>query len=340
MFFIAALTLSVCLAAYPVQANEAAKHPSPEQQECTRIGNKLGSVSIHDCLALKLTDSGARSVKDQAILLKEYPPLLDKRQPVGRVLLIGGTHGDEYAAVSIVFKWMKILQKYHSGLFHWHVVPLLNPDGLLLHSPSQRVNANGVDLNRNMPSNNWYHETAAYWKSIGNDPRHYPGSKPLSEPESHWLYDEISHFKPDVIITVHAPFGLLDFDGPQPGPKKIGYLNFKSIGIYPGSLGNCAGIQHDIPVITIELPRAGTMPTDKQISGMWVDLVRWMRSNIPNKATVKAYATFDKTTQTMMSSSPLGRAASTPPQPSSIQKINSTTVKPLQLQVDNQAIHE
>jgi len=287
-----------------IAAAEGLKEPSPVQQECSRIGHKLGSVSVRDCLDSKLADTGARSVKGQAILMKEYPPLPERRQPIGRVLLIGGTHGDEYAAVSIVFKWMQTLDKYHSGMFHWHVTPLLNPDGLLLHRPSVRLNANGVDLNRNMPSPDWYRQTSAYWKSRNYDPRRYPGTAPLSEPESQWLHEEIRRFKPHAIVSVHAPYGVLDFDGPPVGPSDIGYLHLKLIGVYPGSLGNCAGIQHDIPVITVELPHAGIMPTSQQMSHMWRDLIHWLRYNIPKEKTVKAYASFDATADKLMASSP------------------------------------
>jgi hypothetical protein len=273
------------------------------QQECERIGHKLGSVSVRECLDRHLSDTGARSVRGQAILMKEYPPL-KTRKPIGRVLLIGGTHGDEYAAVSIVFKWMQTLDRYHSGMFHWHVTPLLNPDGLLLHRPSVRLNDNGVDLNRNMPSPDWYRETADYWKSRSFDPRRYPGTAPLSEPESRWLYDEIRNFQPHAIVSVHAPYGILDFDGPPVGPTDIGYLHIKLIGVYPGSLGNFAGIQHDIPVITVELPHAGIMPTHAQISHMWRDLIHWLRRNIPKEKTVQAYASFDEITRKLMESSP------------------------------------
>jgi len=282
-------------------AAEAAS-PSPVAQECNRIGHKLGSVSVRACMDRNLQDTGARSVRGQAILMKEYPPLR-QRKPIGRVLLIGGTHGDEYAAVSIVFKWMQTLDQYHSGMFHWHVTPLLNPDGLLLHRPSVRLNAHGVDLNRNMPSPDWYNKTAAYWKSRGFDPRRYPGAAPLSEPETQWLFEEIRSFKPDAIISVHAPYGVLDFDGPPVGPSDIGYLHLKLIGVYPGSLGNFAGVQHEIPVITVELPHAGIMPTQQQISNMWRDLIKWLRHNIPKEKTIRAYASFDAITDRLIASS-------------------------------------
>jgi len=271
-------------------------------EECTRIGNKLGSVTVERCLAIHMADTGARSVGGQAIMMKEYPPLLERRKPIARVLLIGGTHGDEYASVSVVFKWMQTLDEYHSGLFHWHVSPLINPDGLLLSSPSVRLNAHGVDLNRNMPTPDWYKSTATYWHQTGKDPRRNPGAEPLSEPESSWLYEEIRTFKPDAIISVHAPYGLLDYDGPPTAPSHIGYLNLKTLGAFPGSLGNSAGIQHEIPVITVELPSAGAMPEEEDISNMWMDLVRWLRHNIPKDVTVKAYADFDARSEGLLAS--------------------------------------
>jgi len=264
----------------------------PVIDECTRIGHKLGSVSLAGCLARSLSDTGTRSVNGQAILMKEYPPL-PGRNPIGRILLIGGTHGDEYSAVSIVFRWMEILDRHHSGLFHWHVTPLLNPDGLL-QKHSQRLNAHGVDLNRNMPTPDWYRQTSTYWQSTGEDPRRYPGTAPLSEPESGWLYEQVRQFKPDAIVSVHAPFGVLDFDGPPEGPRDLGFLHLKLIGTYPGSLGNSVGVQHHIPVITVELPYAGIMPTDAQISGMWGDLVHWLRLNIPKQSTIEARARFEE----------------------------------------------
>lgn len=248
---------------------------------CQRISNKLASVKYKEC------DSGlvlgsAQSVKGTPILIKEYPPL-DGRTPQSRILLIGGIHGDEYSSVSMIFKWMNKLNNYHSGLFHWKVVPLLNPDGLLQRK-SQRMNASGVDLNRNFPTRNWQEEAQQYWVArTGKNPRRYPGSAPLSEPETRWLHKLIEEFKPDAIVSVHAPYGVLDFDGPRLAPKKLGHLYLNLLGAYPGSLGNYAGVENDIPVITIELPHAGIMPSPAQITDIWVDLVRWLKKNTPHK---------------------------------------------------------
>ncbi len=248
--------------------------------ECSRISNKLASVGNKECLKQELILSDGYSVQDAPILIKEYPPL-NSRKPLGKVLLFGGIHGDEYSSVSVVFKWMSILNQHHSGLFHWQIVPLLNPDGLL-RKKSQRVNENGVDLNRNFPTPNWEEESSHYWiEKTSRNPRRYPGTNALSEPETRWLVEKISSFKPDIIVTVHAPHGIVDYDGPKNGPYKLGRLYLNLLGTYPGSLGRYAGVLERIPVVTIELPYAGIMPKPKEISNIWLDLVSWLREHIP-----------------------------------------------------------
>lgn len=248
---------------------------------CKKTAKKLASVSYKECsIGLKLT--GAESVQGIPILIKEYPPL-PPRKPQARVLVVGGIHGDEYSSVSVVYKWLSKLERYHSGLFHWKVVPLLNPDGLL-RKKSQRMNANGVDLNRNFPTRDWHEQSEHYWvKRTRRNPRRYPGKDPLSEPETRWLYNLVKEFKPDVIVAVHAPYGVLDFDGPPRPPKRLGQLYLNLLGAYPGSLGNYAGVEQNIPVITIELKHAGIMPSRNEISHIWVDMVRWLRKNTPRK---------------------------------------------------------
>jgi protein MpaA len=254
---------------------------SPEQA-CQKISRKLASVGQKECNVIDLALTGALSVNEFPILIKEYPPLGDKK-PLGRILLIGGTHGDELSSISVVFKWMNKLEKYHSGKFHWRVVPLLNPDGALLRKHT-RQNANGVDLNRNFNTPGAVEQAALdHWKNkTDSNKRRYPGPSPLSEPETQWLFNEISTFKPDVIIAVHAPFSLVDYDAPNRAnaPRRIGYLYKNLMGTYPGSLGNFAGIHLEIPVITLELPHSGIMPSKQQISRMWIGIVRWLSRHL------------------------------------------------------------
>jgi hypothetical protein len=105
----------------------------------------------------------------------------------------------------------------------------------------------------------------------------------MSEPETRWLRDQIEEFKPDLIISIHAPFGILDYDGPARQPKRFGHLNLNRLGIYPGSLGNFGGVHKNMPVITIELPNATSMPPLKEQREIWDDMLTWMRRNVASK---------------------------------------------------------
>ncbi len=253
---------------------------------CQRVAKKLSSVKSTDCSPERF-DSVGRSFNGLPLLAREYGPR-PGRQPMGRVLMIGGIHGDEYSSISVVYRWMRTLDEHHSGLFHWQVLPLLNPDGLL-RKKSQRMNERGVDLNRNFPTPNWVEETEDYWvHKTKRNPRRYPGPHPLSEPESQALMRIIDEFRPDAIVSVHAPFGILDFDGPRHPPQRLGHLHLNLLGTYPGSLGNYAGVQNSIPVITIELPFAGIMPSYTQSSAIWMDLVQWLQRNMEESKPVQA----------------------------------------------------
>ncbi|MBF0448684.1 MAG: DUF2817 domain-containing protein [Magnetococcales bacterium] len=266
---------------------------------CGKIGAKLGSVSKQECLDQRFILSGGHSINKLPIIVREYPPL-ENRKPQARILLISGIHGDEYSAVSVTFKWMKILDRYHTGLFHWRVAPLVNPDGLLRKN-SQRMNARNVDLNRNFPTTNshreWLAESQSYWvNQTHRDPRRYPGPAPLSEPESNWVAEEIERFKPDAVVSVHAPFGLLDFDGPPTTPpERLGQLYLSLLGTYPGSLGRYAGTIQKIPIITIELEHAGIMPQNQEISTIWRDLVSWLKGHVRSREPITETAEESRT---------------------------------------------
>ncbi|MBF0311392.1 MAG: murein peptide amidase A [Magnetococcales bacterium] len=275
------LRLLTTMAALWFAPGPAGADPGPltAEETCAAVGGKLSSVSAADCLSFRMTKSG-ESRHGRAILLKEYPPL-KQRPPQARVLVLGGVHGDEYSSVSIVFKWMKQLDAHHSGLFHWMIAPLVNPDGLL-QPVSQRVNAAGVDLNRNFETPDWQAQSRDYWqRQTGSDPRRFPGHAPLSEPESRWMKERIDAFKPHAIVSIHAPYGLLDFDGPPTTPpKRLGRLTLSPMGTFPGSLGRYAGLELKIPVITIELENAGVLPPPAEVQEIWSDLIRWLRTHV------------------------------------------------------------
>lgn len=242
---------------------------------CSDFSSIIPNLKPALCEAADLQDMQARSVKGRTIWGRDVHPDDAKL----RVLVIGGIHGDEMSSSSLVFHWIDMASNAPPAdmpqPIHWRFIPSLNPDGLFAR-PSKRVNAHGVDLNRNFPTPNWSRDAKLYWEGrTKRDPRRWPGAKPLSEPESRFLFEQMDSFKPNLIVSVHAPYGLLDFDGPAVAPSRLGRLYLDQVGIYPGSLGNYGGIHKGVPVVTIELGSASRAPLDSETRQMWLDLLRW-----------------------------------------------------------------
>ncbi|MES2877081.1 MAG: DUF2817 domain-containing protein [Pseudomonadota bacterium] len=246
---------------------------------CDEFYARLPNVKRSLCEEAKLQSSSARSVKGRTIYTRDVRPD-DVRL---RVLVIGGIHGDELSSASMALHWIGLAQAAPQQTY-WRFIPALNPDGLF-DRPSRRVNANGVDLNRNFPTPDWKRDAPVYWaKKTLKDPRRWPGKSPLSEPESKFLFDEMQRFKPNLIVSIHAPYGLLDFDGPIAPPSRLGRLYLDQVGIFPGSLGNYGGVHRGMPVVTIELSSALKTPPDAEMQRMWRDLRQWMDESMPPDA--------------------------------------------------------
>lgn len=225
------------------------------ERECKRISGKLASVGYRECLDRQLEAGDGHSVKKAPILYRDYAARPEKQQ--GRVLLVGGIHGDEYASVTIVFKWLALLERFNAGLFHWRVVPLLNPDGLL-QEKSQRLNSNGRDLDRSFPA--------------------IPGeTMPAGAPEAQWLADVIRTFQPDAIVAIHAPHEVVDYASLKGGKYAMQKLDVAPVDAASGSLSRFAA-GAGIPVLTVELPYADIMPSNDEVVAMWQDILDWVRT--------------------------------------------------------------
>jgi hypothetical protein len=238
---------------------------------CDEFYARLPNVSWALCQAAGLQPGAGRSVKGRTIYTRD----VQVAAPRLRVLVIGGMHGDELSSASVALHWIRLAQDAREPI-HWRFIPALNPDGLF-DKPARRVNANGVDLNRNFPTPNWERDSVYYWeKRARKDPRRWPGRTPLSEPETRFLHDEMQRFRPNLIVSIHAPYGILDFDGPTTPPRRLGRLYLDQLGVFPGSLGNYGGVHQGMPVVTIELPSALLTPRNVEIQRMWTDLHHWM----------------------------------------------------------------
>ena len=161
---------------------------------------------------------------------------------INQTLVIGVVHGDEPQGEELINKYLDENQK-EDVLF----IPCLNPDGRDLKT---RTNSNGVDLNRNFPTRNW--------EKTAKD-NYYGGDTPASEIETKFLIDIIEKYKPNAIITLHTPYKIVNYDGPakelaEKISEIIGYPVEESIGYpTPGSFGTYAGVERNIPTITLEM---------------------------------------------------------------------------------------
>lgn len=182
------------------------------------------------------------------------------------ILFLGGVHGDELPTVYVLLKFANHIQD-NPDLFKDKCViiaPLINPDGFFTKPPA-RVNASGIDLNRNFPTRDWQSSAWKQWERKGTkNKRYYPGKKPGSEQETLFQMALINRFKPQKILTIHSPLGFYDFDGPSSdlysferwidGVSKETKHPWKKFGYFPGSLGNYAGHERNIFTLTLELP--------------------------------------------------------------------------------------
>jgi protein MpaA len=268
----------------PVAAASAAKAaPAASLKPCDRFVGKLPNVTRALCESTGLVESRARSVGGIPLYTRDVGP----EKAALRVMVIGGIHGDELSSSSVALHWIRLAAEEHVQMpqpVHWRFVPIVNPDGML-GQPPQRTNGKGVDLNRNFPTPDWDKDAPVYWqKRTGKDPRRFPGPKPLSEPETRFLHEQMQSYKPHLIVSIHAPYGVLDFDGPSVPPSRLGRLYLDQVGIFPGSLGNYGGVHKGVPVVTIELPNSLRTPLDGEMRQMWIDLLRWTSAKVSGDA--------------------------------------------------------
>ncbi len=169
--------------------------------------------------------------------------------------LLGGVHGDEPEGRDLMIDLLDCWLKNDLGV-PVVIIPEFNPDGLIKKT---RVNARGVDLNRNMPTKRW---GAPLTPSPGETDmtRYFAGVEPGSEPETRAFIRLLEKYLPCAIVSAHSWRSQVNYDGPgrevaeilarfnrYPVTTDIGYPT-------PGSLGEYAGRERQIPTVTLELP--------------------------------------------------------------------------------------
>ncbi|AUN98514.1 DUF2817 domain-containing protein [Bacteriovorax stolpii] len=164
--------------------------------------------------------------------------------------ILGAVHGDEVEGAHLakeLFKWLKENDELNMPVV---VVPVVNVDG---YKAGTRVNANGVDLNRNLPSSQWSPEA--------REAKYFPGKEPLSEPENKFLVELFKKYPPKFIISFHSWYPVINYNGAckevadflaqyNKYPIEADFLTHPT----PGSLGEFGPQEFKSPVLTFECP--------------------------------------------------------------------------------------
>ena len=181
-----------------------------------------------------------------SLFASHAPDLWPSLRPI---LAMGGVHGDEPLGVHLAEKTLAWLSsEAEKPRAPWILIPCLNVDGFEART---RVNARGVDLNRNYPARNW---SPHFEKE-----RYHPGPKPGSEPEVAAVVELILRTRPRLLMHFHSWQPMVVCAG-EPGlvdatrlSRSSGYRVEPEIGYpTPGSLSDFGWFDHGIPVICTE----------------------------------------------------------------------------------------
>ncbi|RYZ56919.1 MAG: hypothetical protein EOP07_11365 [Proteobacteria bacterium] len=253
--------------------------PGAVKELCAKIGLRFKKFGWEEDPCGKLPwRATLRTVKNNPLLFITYGTGSDA------TLILSAVHPDELTPIPMGFRLAKHLSE-NPGLVSTDqqviIAPLVNPDGFFAPNPT-RTNARGVDTNRNFFTLDWYEKSMTWWKTLKMKKlSHFPGHFPNSEVETVFQVRLIDEFQPDKILSIHAPLGFIDYDGP--GDQKpihmneaerqakalAGAISQKSknyrvvdYSFYPGSLGNFAGNERHIPTITLELSTTDAKKVD------------------------------------------------------------------------------
>jgi protein MpaA len=168
-----------------------------------------------------------------------------------RALVVGSIHGNEPAGIAIARALATAAVPPEVDLW---VVPDLNPDGVAV---STRVNADGVDLNRNFPYQ---------WKPIGAPGSiHYSGPRPLSEPESRVLATLLRSVRPTLGIWYHQALAVVDTSqGPLAAQRRYAAATGLPLQRLPDYPGSAVGFEDHLfgpTAFVVELPAGTLTPT-------------------------------------------------------------------------------
>lgn len=220
-----------------------------------------------------------------------------------RVMVACGWHGREWATVELCKDWKNLQSSQEQRRVEWHFIESLNPSGVGAagsgHNPCQRVNARGVDLNRNFPPLTACPDNETLPVRRGGEgvtlkpwDETYPGPEPLSEQETRDFVAQVLWFRPDVLLLVHTGEELiaLPYDSCWSTDHEVLYERQLYLG---RAMAQAVGIEENKvwPGLTVLYPAVGTA-TDYARQAL----------NVPFVYTLETYKTTDHQQQQQLAS--------------------------------------
>jgi protein MpaA len=197
------------------------------------------------------------------------------------VLYIAAMEGNEQNSAELLQQWVPDIDANPGKIPSDRtivVIPQINPDGF---AADTRVNAAGIDLNRNFPANNWQTQVTeplanTVWTNDG-------GPYPLSAPESQALANFYEAHHPRLTLTMHSHGGIVEAndagDSIALGAKYAALADYRAIPTSAignffdytttGAFEDWANDKLGLPVLEVELESPTADEYARNLPALW-----------------------------------------------------------------------
>jgi protein MpaA len=197
------------------------------------------------------------------------------------VLYIAAMEGNEQNSANLLQQWIPAIDADPGKIPSYRtlvIIPQINPDG---YAADTRLNADGIDLNRNFPANNWQTQVTEplannVWTNDG-------GPYPLSEPESQALANYFQAHRPRLTLTMHSHGGIVEAndagDSINLGAQYASLAGYRAIPTFAigsffdytttGAFEDWANDKLGLPVLEVELLSPTNDEYSQNLPALW-----------------------------------------------------------------------
>jgi murein peptide amidase A len=207
----------------------------------------------------------ATSPQGREIVARHYGAL---DAPV-QLVVLGQMHGSEPGGRSVVTELAT--RRVPSGVGMWLLVSM-NPDG---DARGTRVNAHGVDLNRNFPQD---------WARSGRGGLFWTGGRAGSEPETRGMVRFLESVRPTAVLSFHQAYDVVDITHrrSRPAGRQLARWMGERAAIVPcsgpchGTLTQWVDAELGAVALTVELDRRVSRAEANRAAAAVLRLGTWL----------------------------------------------------------------